>query len=248
MKKLASLAVLLLLPSVPDLARAGNSCVEQSDIVGDRVCGRYGDRWSAERTFPVVFGVGVWSGHVVPSGRSWSGSFGKDNPIKFSIPGQHLGMSTVNDFGLDFRLHGFVSRTFYVGLDWAIALGRVHTNVVPREGFEMRDKGSINYVHARIASVVGGRVPLGPLSLRLETLIGLQIASVSLEGRKTGGDWVQGSFTSAALLLEPRVAVDLWTTPWSTITAWGSTNLMFPTDRGMGLSIALHGRAFDGHF
>lgn len=249
MKKLAALALLLLLPRE---AHAHNNCVDSSDVVGDRKCTRYGETWSSERTFPVVVGTGLWSGHVVPSNRNWSGTFGKDAPIKFSLPGQQLGMKSVDDVGFDFRMHGYATKTFYLGVDWALALGRVKTNITPREGFEMRDKGSLNYIHAKLATVLGARLPLGPLSLRLEALIGVQIASVSLEGRSVTanghGDWLKGSFSSVAFLLEPRVAVDVWTTPWSTISAWGGGSVLFPAERSMGLTIALHGRAFDGRF
>jgi hypothetical protein len=244
--KRALIALLFLL--LPREAHAHNSCVEQSDVVGDRTCGRYGDQWSTERTFPLVIATGMWSGHVVPSLHRWGASIGKDNPARVGIDGRELGITSVNDVGMDFRFHGYAAKHFYVGMDWAIALGKVNTKLTQNEGFEFRDKSSVNYAHVRFAAVLGGRVPLGPLSARLEALVGLQIVSISMEARKNGSDWVSASVTSAGLILEPRLAVDVWTTPWSTLTAWGGMSVIYPADRTMGLSIALHGRAFDGRF
>lgn len=242
------LAAALCFSLLPREARAHSSCVEQSDVTGDKVCGRYGDRWSTERTFPLVISAGFWSGHVVPAGHSWNANLGKDNPKKFGVSGNALGMRAIDDVGFDFRMHGFATKSFYIGLDWAFAFGAVKPNLEPRTDYELRDKGGLNWIHARLATVLGGRVPLGPFSARLEALVGVQIASLTLEGRRPGGEWVKGSVTAVGLLLEPRLAVDVWTSPWSTISVWGGGNVLFPADRTMGLSFALHGRAFDGHY
>ena len=243
--KRALIALVLLLPRE---AHAHNSCIERSDVVGDRICSRYGDQWSSERSIPLVLGMGAWSGHVVPAGHSWYASLGKEHPLRVGLDGRSLGITKVDDVGFDFRLHGFAAKHFYTGIDWALGFGHVKSTVAPTEGFEFRDKSGVNWVHVRLAAVVGGRVPLGPFSARLEGLVGMQIVSLSLAGRKQGGDWIDGSATSIGFLLEPRLALDLWTTPWSTLSTWAGMNVFYPADRTMGLSIAIHGRAFDGRF
>ncbi|MBI2392186.1 MAG: hypothetical protein HYV09_21540 [Deltaproteobacteria bacterium] len=245
MKRVA-LAVVAASLSLASTASAKNECVETSDITGDKVCGRYGDRWSTERTFPIVVGVGLWSGHVEPVGRTWSGSIGTDHPSRFGIAGSAIGMRAMTDVGFDFRLHAFASRSIYLGVDWAFAMGAAQTTIAPTAGWELRDRPTLDWVHARLATVVGGRIPLGRLSLRVETLVGVQVVALKVEGRKDGAEWTQGSLTSFALLLEPRVAVDLWTSPWATVSAWGGQSFVHPAERSMGVSFALHGRAFDG--
>lgn len=242
------LAVALLLLALPREARAHSSCREQSDITGDRVCSRFGDLWSRERSFPLTLGVGLTSSHLVPSSRNWSGTLGKDNPVRFRLPGQALGMRSIDDVGFDFRMSGYVNHTLYVGIDWGVAFGSVHPTFAQPSNVEIRNKKGINFVHAKVASVIGARLPLGPFSARIEALIGLQVAGVTVEGRKPNGEWVQGSLSNVAFLLEPRVAVDLWTGPWTTMTVWGGGNVFFPADRSMGVSFALHGRAFDGRY
>jgi hypothetical protein len=238
-------ALLILLPRE---ARAHSSCVEQSDVTGDRVCSRFGDGWSVERMPQLVLAAGFTTNHLVPSARNWTGTFGKDHPTKFRVAGDSLGMRAIDDVGFDFRLTGFITKTTYVGIDWGLGFGSVQPRFAPRDGYELRPKSGINFVQAKIATVVGARLPLGPFSVRLEALVGVQVASVSGELRPLNGQWVSGSFTNAALLLEPRVAVDVWTTPWSTITLWGGGNALYASDRSMGLSFSLHGRSFDGHY
>lgn len=227
-------------------AAAHNSCVEVSDVVGDRVCGRYGNGWSTERTFPLSLAAGFWMSHVEPRGRTWHGSPEKSSSNGFGVAGSQMGMSAVDLFGVDFRFLGHPSAHTYLGIDWAFAMGAVDSAVAPTEGYSFRDAKGPDFVHARTSFVLGGRIPLGRLSLRAETLIGLDVASLSVEVQKGDGQWTRGSITSVGLLLEPRVACDLWTGPWSTVSVWGGTNFLHPNDRSMGFSFAIHGRAFDG--
>jgi len=245
--KAIQFALAMLIVALPSAAYASNGCVEKSDVVGDRLCSRFGDRWSSERMYRVVLGAGFWTGHVTPNSRSWSGSFGKDTPIKIAVPGRALGIHSVDDVGFDFRLHGYASRNVYLGFDWALAFGAIRTNHEQQPNLEIGHVPGLNYMHTKLGGVVGMRIPLGPVHARLESVIGVEIASVTANARRPGqSEWIRGSFTSVNFLLEPRVAVDLWTAPWSTVTAWGGLNMLYPSERSMGISFALHGRAFDG--
>ena len=242
----AAAAIVAMVPSTA--SASSSSCIDQSDIVGERVCRRYGDAWATERLYRLVLGAGIWSGHTSPMSRSWSGSFGKDDPIKFGIPARALGIQTIDDVGFDFRLHGYASRNVYLGIDWGLAFGSVRTKLDHQEpNVELTNAGGINFFHGKLGGVVGVSVPIGPLNARLESVVGVEMASVSANAKRVGqGQFIRGGFTSVNLLLEPRIGVDVWTSPWSTITAWGGVNMVYPSERSMGVSFALHGRAFDG--
>jgi len=226
-------------------ASAGKTCVEQSDVVGDRVCGRYGLGWSAERTVPLTAAFGFFSTYVEPRGRSWSASTEK-GAEGVGVSGAAMGMRSMQTFGFDFRFVGNLSQHAYLGLDTALAFAAIGSAVAPTGGWEFRDKKTLDFVHVRESLVLGGRVPLGRLSLRVETLVGFDIASAGVEMRKGQGEWQRGSVTSFMFLLEPRVAVDVWMTPWSTVSVWAGTNFLHPSDRATGISFAIHGRSFDG--
>jgi hypothetical protein len=49
-------------------------------------------------------------------------------------------------------------------------------------------------------------------------------------------------------VVEPRMALDAWLTPDTTLTAWAGTNVLRPGDLSMGIALAAHLRAFDGSF
>lgn len=246
MKRLLAF-VLVSLTALP--ASAGKNCVEVSDVVGDRVCGRYGNGWSAERTMPLVAAFGFFSSHVEPRGRTWHASIDKKGDASsegVGVSGAAMGMRSVQTFGFDFRFVGNLSQHAYLGLDTAMAFAAIDSAVAPTGGFEFRDQKTLDFVHVREALVLGGRVPLGRLSLRVESLVGFDVVSASLEMRKGQGDWRRGSVTSFTFLLEPRVAVDVWMSPWSTVSLWAGTNFLHPNDRATGVSFAIHGRSFDG--
>ncbi len=226
-------------------ASAGKNCVEQSDVVGDRLCGRYGNGWSAERTVPLTAAFGFFTTHVEPRGRTWRAAVEKSSE-GVGVSGAAMGMRSMQTFGFDFRFVGNLSQHAYLGLDTALGFGAIESAVAPTGGWEFRDKKTLDYLHVRESLVLGGRVPLGRLSLRVEALVGFDVASAGVEMRKGQGEWQRGSVTSIMLLLEPRVAVDLWTSPWSTVSVWAGTNFLHPNDRATGLSFAIHGRSFDG--
>jgi hypothetical protein len=135
----------------------------------------------------------------------------------------------IRGYGIDFRLAGYFARHGYLAFDWALALGRA------------RSDAGVNFFQARVGPTVGVRVPLGRLSLRVEGLTALQVLLVSTgdRGKSSGG---------AMLAIEPRVAVDWWFTPDSTLTAWAGANVLRNGDYSFGLSIGGHLRAFDGAF
>lgn len=243
--RLASLfAVALLTVALP--ASAKSECVEQSDVVGERVCGRFGDRWSVERTFPISIGFGLWTSHVEPRGRTWRATPEKESSSSVGVAGSAMGIRAIDAVGFDLRILAHPSPHSYVGFDQALAFGAVDSAVAPTGSYAFRDTRSLDYVHARSSVVVGVRVPLGRLALRAETLLGVDIVGLSLEVQKGQGEWKRGSLNSISLLIEPRLACELWTGPWSTVSVWGGTNFVHPNDRSMGVSFAIHGRAFDG--
>lgn len=245
MKKAVVLLGLAVLSLVTP-ARAGKSCVEQSEITGDKTCSRFGSGWTTEGTWPLVLYAGFFTSHVEPAGHRWSGTPQKNASDSFGVAGSQMGIRTVDTAGIDFRFVGYATPFVYLGLDWGFAMGAVDSNVAPTEGYTFRDPKGPDFLHARTSFVTGTRIPLGQVSLRLETLVGLDIVSMSVDVKKGTGDWTRGSISSVGLLIEPRLAADVWTGPWSTISLWAGKNLLIPADHTLGLTFAIHGRAFDG--
>lgn len=244
---LVALAALAFVTAAPSASAKSNQCIEQSDVVGDRLCGRYGSLWSVERSVPLTVAMGLWSSHVEPRGRQWYASSDKGGE-GVGVSGAAMGMRSIQTVGFDFRFVGNLSPHVYLGMDTAMAFAAVDSAVAPTGGFTFRDKRTLDFVHVRHGLVLGARIPMGRLSFRVETLVGFDVVSASLDLRKNDGTWMRGSVASLGLLVEPRVAADLWTSPWATTSVWAGTNFLHPNDRSMGVMFAFHGRPFDGRF
>ena len=132
----------------------------------------------------------------------------------------------LQSYGVDVRFGGYFARYGYIALDWGVALGR--------------PAPALTLFHARVGPAVGVRVPLGRVSLRVEGLTALQLLLLSREGKDGGG--------GAMIAIEPRVALDFWLAPDTTLTTWAGTNLLRSGDSSFGLALAAHVRAFDGAF
>ncbi len=245
---LAALGVAFVL-AIPATASAHDECVEVSDVVGERKCGRYGSGWSAERGFRFVLGGGLWTSSVSPIGRDFSGKTTEKGPSEYTYAGSQLGLDRVQSFGFDMRMHGFVTPALYLGLDWSMGLGVAKPNEVKTsEGWTLTQRTGLRWMHVKVAPVIGVRIPLGRISLRLETLVGLEIIGLSQYAVDPSGSMKHGNASHVSFLLEPRAAVDLWTGPWSTITVWGSTNALRTSDGSVGLLFSFHATPYDGKF
>ncbi len=235
----------------PALAQAGSHkhCVETSDVVGERSCSRYGVGWSSEHAVPIVLGLGAFHGQVSPIGRSFAGKIGKNSPTLYDYQGGEAGLSSVSTYGFDLRTHGFLTRSLYLGFDWTMAFAHARPNAHHADGWALSPRDGVNFFQIRVGPALGLRIPAGRLSFRGELGVGLQILSLSQNARPLQSTASSvGSATYVGGYLEPRLAVDAWTSPWSTISLWGGVNALHPADRSFGLGFALHGRAFDGVF
>lgn len=233
----------------PAAARAHKHCVETSDVVGERNCSRYGAGWAAERSVPIVLGLGAFHGQVSPIGRSFAGKIGKSSPTLYDYQGDETGLSTVKTYGFDLRTHGFLTRSLYLGFDWAMAFAHASPQAHVADGWALAPRNGLNFFQLRVGPSLGLRIPAGRLSLRGEIGFGLQILSMTQNARPLQSTATSaGAATYVGGYVEPRVAVDAWTSPWSTVSVWGGVNVLHPADRSFGLAFALHGRAFDGAF
>jgi hypothetical protein len=54
------------------------------------------------------------------------------------------------------------------------------------------------------------------------------------------------SASTAAPLVEPRIALDVWFNPWWSLSSWVADDAIHPLDPALGLSFGFHMRGFDG--
>jgi hypothetical protein len=93
----------------------------------------------------------------------------------------------------------------------------------------------------------GARLPLGPVSLRAEVLGGAQWIALQQFASATG-DPMTADASSVAWLVEPRAAVDLWTSPYTVVSVFGTMPQFDSRAANAGVMFAWHLRSFDGRY
>jgi hypothetical protein len=225
------------------------TCDTQTEVVSENRCLRYGQTWATERTFRLALGMGFFSGGFDASDRNYSVKAQSDKTSTGTrYSGDRLGIGMVRTYGLDFDIHGFVSEHAYIGLDMAFGLGRAAPRyAVAADGWSFAPSSGVDLVQARVGGTFGFRVPVSYFTLRAEALVGLEIVSISHDATRTGsGSTDRGSSVAATFLLEPRIAADIWTAPWATMSLWAGKDVFHLRDTSMGIMFSLHGRSFDG--
>ncbi len=219
-----------------------NSCVETADVVGETRCRNFGGFWATERSVPLFVSLGTYSSFLsAPLVGNVIGGRG------LQIDGSTLSPTGLRAHGGEVRMGGHFSRYVYGGFGMGVALGnQAATHTVDVNGYQVSLGDGINVYHGRLAWFVGFRVPLGRVSLRLEMPVALQMIGFQMKAIAPDGTKIAGGGHKLGVALDPRVMVDLWVTPDTTLSLWTGANLLRPGDFAAGLMIGGHLRAFDG--
>jgi hypothetical protein len=224
-------------------------CSEVSDIVGYEKCNRFGDGWSLDRRPPLFFGFTLQHSLFDPNGVTFQQEKGKgvtlgNDPSLPHFDGGSLGVGGLEAFGFDLRIGGYFLGPLYTGIDFGVGFGHNRLGVVSSNGTTFIPSNStFNTNESTIGGLLGVRLPLGRLSLRLEELGALRTAEIWEE--TPAGELRMGAFRG---VLETRALVDVWATPNLTLSVYGGTNALDTQEQSMGLAIEYHGRSFDGAF
>ena len=248
MRPTLALAVVLGGLSLSSAARASHSCIEVSDIVGYQRCSHYGSTWATEDSPPLTLGVNASYLAIDPRGRSYKGVMKvgtRTTPIEYD--GSALGKSSVGSGGVGLRITGFLLPFFYAGIEYGITLGRTQPGSFISDGASFQRGGALIDTTVLFGGALFGlRLPLGRVSVRGDLFLGGY--GLSLVQAVTKGALMNAkvSMSASAPLVEPRVSVDLWATPWVTLSGSYGRNLVDGGTQAGALSVTFHGRAFDG--
>jgi hypothetical protein len=226
-------AILALILSSPSVAVADDECrgveadTESCSLLWPTRDGRA----------PATVGAGWANDAFDPAGHTFQETRrGYANQIgQFS--GSGLAPMRGNGFYLDVRFHA--TPHLYAGVDLRAAWGDAPSATFAYAGGPTTTWDSAWLV--TMAGVAGARLPLGRVSLRGELVAGMHGASVASTAMDT-------SASTVAPLVEPRVGVDVWLSPWWTLEATAGANLVDRSERVVGLGLGLHLQAFDGRF
>jgi hypothetical protein len=251
MKRPLPPAFLLAICFVAQRARAGRSCVEVSDVVGERQCSRYGSDWSVEGRPAFVFRFGFRYAELATDGMHFHESFKKGSRppgyAGYSFDGAALGLPALTTFGPDGGVTFYLFGQLYLGVDVGFGFGSHHIMPFTAGAFELREARGVDTIVLHGGLPLGYRMPLGLASLRPEIFFGGESASVfqNVRGPGSPGD---GSASAGCGLIETRMAADLWLTQHLSLSAYGGVNVLDGRSMAMGLTFAWHVRAFDGDY
>jgi hypothetical protein len=215
-------------------ARADSSVVGRSDR------NRFG-RWEWVPFPRMAISIGT-STHTFSVG-SISSTPGKGQPASSAVPlpSDLLQGNTVVAQTIDIRpLIAFVGGPFYLGPLVSIGPG-FRRGTLSDGGYSASSTG----VFFEGGLLPGVAFPLGDsgVSARFEALLGGRLLAFS--GHVNDGTDRGFNASSATWVAQPRVALDVWTSPFVTIGAFAGTNLVQRGDHVFGLSIAAHMAPFD---
>jgi hypothetical protein len=227
-------------------------CTEVSDIVGEQRCSRFGRYWSIEQSVPVFFRFGLRYSELSTAGSTFKEQINKehrpDGYSAYRYPGEALGVRSLSGLGIEGGFGFFVYGQLYMGLEGALTFGSATTaSFKTASGVKLaNDTGfDVNIFHGGFP--VGYRIPLGRAALRAEVLTGIAETTVSHHVDAPGLPST-GTATEFRVLVEPRIAAEIWFTQHIAFAAYGGMNVLDfdGRSRSLGISLSWHLRSFDG--
>jgi hypothetical protein len=147
--------------------------------------------------------------------------------------------STAGFTMLELGIGGFVSRHLYLGGRFGFGGGTVQTPDA------VRSVRATSTFDLESGAFFGAALPLGDWQLRSDVTFGWRATVMSLISEQ--GDCIErATATNHSLLVEPRLALERWISPWTTVGAFVATDATrMGADIRFGLSITAHTRSFD---
>ena len=220
------------------MARA-RGCHEVSDIVGYEHCTRFGGQWAVDGLPRIFVGLELIHSEMALRGRSVD-AYVTSGTSTATFDGSALGVRSFSTTGGKVRIGGYLFGPLYAGVGLGVGLGTNRFESFQVNRTLLTSSGGINTGGEVWSGLLGVRVPLGRLSLRVEGDVSWVPFCVS--GANGGVCLTPG-------VLEPRAALDVWATPHLTMSLFGGIDALHPNEPStLGISMEFHTRSFDGAF
>jgi hypothetical protein len=196
---------------------------------------------------PLVLSFGLRSLSYMPSSRDRFDGNLSAGPMSYQFNGDSLGGDPVRAFGGEVGADLLLTPFVYIGAAGAWGEGAWTATPFAAGDVMVQPRGTIN-AHLWQTGLRGGvRIPLGPITARAEILGGAQWVSLEQQAVSTTMQMVGGAST-VTWLVEPRAAVDLWTTPYTVLSAFAAMPGVDARAANGGILFAWHMRSFDGRY
>jgi hypothetical protein len=218
--------------------RGYRECVERSHVVGQTRCSGFASDWANGDAPAIAVGVDVRALRLAPSMLVASGSLASQAWSLESGPEPWL-------VSLAPRTRIELERFAYVGIEGRLGVGPSVDGTRATRTHEVSVEPGVSQLLG-IGGVVGMQVVLAPIGLRAELFAGADFAGIWARTSYLGVPGHSSVTLTPHAVIEPRLAVDLWLTPWLSVGVMGGVDVLGPlTSADVGLTITGHVRSYD---
>jgi hypothetical protein len=196
--------------------------------------------------FPISTSVGARTMTYLPA---HSGAFDgnvETSPIAYHFPATQLQTPALRTYGFEANVLVVPWRYVYAGLTAGIGWGQFDGAPIVANGLTVQPGVFPNVTQIAAGGVVGLRVPLGPVAIRAGATLGLDSLSLSQYASTSGSNALTATGSATGFLLEPRVDVDWFATPFCSAGVFVTMPYLEPEATNVGLSLTLHIRDYGG--
>jgi hypothetical protein len=218
-------------------------CVDSTDVTGFERCSRFGDGWNAAGWPPLRFDLGASARRISLAGVSFGGLVYHDgNPHTYELRADDLADPSVWVGSFDLRVTGAIGDHLLLGGEISAFTGGAPSGAITRDDWTLEAGRVSGFGGGLVGGIV---VPLGPFRVRGEVLAGGRALFVSAVS--TIGDCVSTDEQIVSRwVVEPRLAVEWFVTPWMSVEAWGGADVVDLGTAAFGLRLDFHTRSYDG--
>jgi hypothetical protein len=213
--------------------------IDEHDVIGHNWSVPYAFRWD----WPNVYffaEMGAFAGTTDLRQGTYSGIAA--NQQKYSFSGASLDRAVA--YGADIHGSFRIIGPLYAGFLIRSGAGHLAPRNPIQAGSLVVDTGE-TFEDTSLGGLVGVMIPgFARVRMRGEVAAGVRIFDVDVDSASCQA----GTICAAHLLqplVEPRVVLDAWLSPWWSTSAWVAVDAIHP-DGAVGLSFAFHIRSFDG--
>jgi len=227
--------------SSSDSSTSTPPCIDTSEVVGRAHCQGFGV-WDSGRTPIVLIDFGTTLHFFPMRGLHFTGTAEHDAGIAYAVRGEQAA-DQAGAATWDMRVALGLGRYLYAGAESRVGKLFIAPRTIATSNQLVLDPSGGMYVTSGAIAGVRGR--FGDLELRAEVMGGVRIVSLQMTSHHL--DCVDDStVTGLSALVESRVGVVAWMSPWLSLGATVGANMRARGDVSAGLFLEGHLRAFDG--
>lgn len=195
---------------------------------------------------PVSTSFGVRSMTYLPSHSGGLDGNVESSPLAYHLPASAIQSSPFRAYGFEANALVVPSPYVYAGVTANVGWGQYEGAPVTANGLSVQPGVFPNTTEAALGATGGLRLPLGRVAIRAGATAGVDWLTLSQYASPSGSTAFTATGSAAGFLLEPRVDVDYFVTPFCSVDMFATMPFLEPDATNAGIVVTLHLRDFGG--